>query len=188
MSSSTQQARRDGKFDFVIAPVPLEGAVGDLDFPKIDFRMLPPTSTELVDRHPADILREEYRDTLVPDDPPAAEQPEVLSLTLPTEHVTVVPAGRVVRGNVVGPAVVVAGHVEGKVVAQTGPVLVLPGASVEGTVGSPGMVVIAGDVVSPGVAVACGGQLVIAETGRVLGKLKYAEIAVYEGAQIRGGQ
>ena len=160
MSSSTQQARRDGKFDFVIAPVPLEGAVGDLDFPKIDFRMLPPTSTELVDRHPADILREEY----------------------------VVPAGRVVRGNVVGPAVVVAGHVEGKVVAQTGPVLVLPGASVEGTVGSPGMVVIAGDVVSPGVAVACGGQLVIAETGRVSGKLKYAEIAVYEGAQIRGGQ
>lgn len=192
MRDSGNPSKGSSQFSFTIAPVPHERADVAMDFPKIDMEMLPPLSLARADRAAADILKEDYADT-VGSHQDAIEgvvmtehlEPEMLRMTFPSQHVTFVPAGRVVQGNVTGPAVVVAGRVEGKVVAQSGPVIVLHGGRVDGTVGSPGMVVIAGDVHSHGLAVACGGQLIVGESARVSGRMKFMEIAVYQGAKIR---
>lgn len=120
---------------------------------------------------------------------PAGPQKDTLFIaTLPHQDTLVVPRGARVVGDLEAPYVHVLGSVLGRVTASRGCLVVDRKALVQGSVWGVGTVVIAGQVRAEKgkVAVVVRGNLRLAATARIEGRVHYRQIEIYEGARVAG--
>ncbi len=120
---------------------------------------------------------------------PAGQQRDTLFIaTLPHQDTLVVPHGARVVGDLEAPSVHVLGSVLGRVTASHGCLVVDRRALVQGSVWGAGTVVIAGQVRADRgkVAAVVRGNLRLAATARIEGRVYYRQIEIYEGAQVAG--
>lgn len=112
----------------------------------------------------------------------------VESLQAPESRLVVLPVGSDTSGRCEAAGIVLHGRFSGSLKASKGPLVVMPGAWVQGHLESQGDLIIVGEVGSDEhpASVLAHGRLVLGETARVYGEVRYRRIEIYGGARHEG--